>query len=77
MRIGSVITRICWGFLSALFIFITGRGHVLIVRAETTTIKRRMRAHSTRQLDRVYIAHAVKSPEKGQFISAIVYYCRH
>ena len=46
-------------------IFIVGRGLVLTVRVETPHARRRIRAHPTWQLDRVFVAlsaHTRKGP---------------
>uniref|UniRef100_M4C514 Uncharacterized protein n=1 Tax=Hyaloperonospora arabidopsidis (strain Emoy2) TaxID=559515 RepID=M4C514_HYAAE len=50
--------RISWRFLSVAIVFTRGRDLVVMVRAETTDIKRRMRTHPARQLDRDRIAFA-------------------
>uniref|UniRef100_M4BER8 RxLR effector candidate protein n=1 Tax=Hyaloperonospora arabidopsidis (strain Emoy2) TaxID=559515 RepID=M4BER8_HYAAE len=48
--------RISWMFLSVAVVFARGKDLVVIVKAETTDIKRRMRTHPASQLDRVCIA---------------------
>uniref|UniRef100_M4BP18 Uncharacterized protein n=1 Tax=Hyaloperonospora arabidopsidis (strain Emoy2) TaxID=559515 RepID=M4BP18_HYAAE len=50
--------RISWRFLSVVVVFARRRDLVVMVRAETTDIKRRMRTHPARKLDRVRIAFA-------------------
>ena len=51
--------RIYWRFLSVAVACARGRDPVLMVRAGTTNIKRRMRTHPARRLDRVRIAFAM------------------
>ena len=53
-----VYKRITERFLSVAVVFARGRDIVVMVRAEATGIKRRMRTHPARQLDCVRIAFA-------------------
>uniref|UniRef100_M4C1E2 RxLR effector candidate protein n=1 Tax=Hyaloperonospora arabidopsidis (strain Emoy2) TaxID=559515 RepID=M4C1E2_HYAAE len=48
--------RISWRLLNVAVVFAQRRDLVVMVRAETTNIKRMMRTHPARQLDRVLIA---------------------
>ena len=67
-EIGPVITRICWGSLSVPAVSVLGRGLVLKVRAETTYIERRMRAHPTRKLNSVHIALSLQYTKETNVI---------
>ena len=53
--------RISWKFLSMAIIFVRGRDLVLMVRAVTIDIKRRMRTHSARQLDCVPLQRSTRN----------------
>ena len=50
---------ISWRFLNVAAVFSRGRDLVVMVRAVTTDIKRRMRTYPARQLDRVRIDFAM------------------
>ena len=50
--------KISWRFLNVAVGYARGRDLVVMVRAETTDINRRMRTHPARQLDRVRITFA-------------------
>ena len=49
-------TRVSWRVLNVAVVFARGSDLVVMVRAETTDLKRRMRTYPARQLDCVRIA---------------------